>query len=376
MIPGIGIGGGAERSLLDLAPGLREQGIELTVLYFHERPTSAAAAFAEAGATTVHLDRRHLPGRVRGVRAEIRRRRPDVVHTTLYEADVVGRTAALGLPPKVCTSLVSTPYAPARRLDPGVSAWRVNAVRAVDAATLRLRCDRVHANSEAVKASAVARLGVRPDDVAVIPRGRDPEALPIVDAAGCRRARARLGLDPERPILLVVGREEPTKEHRTLLSALPAILDRHRDALLLVAGREGAATPDLDAAVAELDLGGAVRRLGYRADVADLLAAADVFAFPSVLEGLPGAVIEAMATGLPIVAADIAPVRELVGDDEARLVPPRDPAAMAAAVIDVLDEPDAARRRAEAARRRFEERYTLDRVLAQTVAFYRDLVAS
>ena len=223
MIPGIGIGGGAERSLLDLAPGLREQGVELTVLYFHERPTSAAAAFRDLGVPTVHLDRRHLGGRVRGVRAEIRGRRPDVVHTTLYEADVVGRIAAVGLPPKVCTSLVSTPYAPARRLDPGASRWRVNAVRAVDAASLRLRCDRVHANSQAVKASAVERLGVDPDDVVVIPRGRDPEALALVDGEGRRRARAHLGLEPDRPILLVVGREEPTKDHRTLLSALPEV---------------------------------------------------------------------------------------------------------------------------------------------------------
>jgi glycosyltransferase involved in cell wall biosynthesis len=373
VIPGLGIGGGAERSLLDLAPGLRDNGIDLSIVYFHERPSDAAAAFRAHGVSTELVTASGLVGRVRAVRRAIRRQRPDVVHTTLFEADVVGRLAALGLPPTVVSGQVSTPYAPARRFDHAASRWRVAVARTVDALTLRLRCDRVLANSDAVREEVIERLHVAPERITVVRRGRRPEDFGPVEPARRAQVRDGLGVGPDDPVLLMVGRQEPTKDHRTLVAAMPEVLAAHPGAVLVLVGREGSASTALAEQIRALGIEGSVRQLGFRTDVADLLGASDVFVFPSTLEGLPGAVIEAMAGRVPIVAADIAPVRELVDARSAILVPVRDPGALAAAVNRTLDDPGAARARAEAAWARFDASFTLDQALRETVEFYRSI---
>jgi glycosyltransferase involved in cell wall biosynthesis len=106
--------------------------------------------------------------------------------------------------------------------------------------------------------------------------------------------------------------------------------------------------------------------------VLELMCAADVFAFPSRWEGLGVAVLEAMALEAPIVASDLPAVREVVGagDERALLVPPDRPDELAAALVTTLEGPVAAAARASAARERFLEAFTLDRVADATVAFY------
>jgi glycosyltransferase involved in cell wall biosynthesis len=114
-----------------------------------------------------------------------------------------------------------------------------------------------------------------------------------------------------------------------------------------------------------------VRFLGHRKDVPEVLAAGDVFVFPSLYEGFGGALLEAMALGLPIVASDIPAVREVVDDGaNAILVPPGDAPALASAIDGLLD--DTGRRQAFGARGRtmFCERFVLDRVAEQMLAFY------
>ena len=117
-----------------------------------------------------------------------------------------------------------------------------------------------------------------------------------------------------------------------------------------------------------------VRFLGHRSDVPELLAAADLFVFPSLFEGLPGAVIEAMALALPVVAADIPAVREVVEPGgSAVLVPTRDSAALAEALGSLLE--DAERRESFGRRGReiFEERFTLAQSAEKMISFYRGL---
>jgi glycosyltransferase involved in cell wall biosynthesis len=114
-----------------------------------------------------------------------------------------------------------------------------------------------------------------------------------------------------------------------------------------------------------------VRFLGARADVYDLLCAADVFAFPTRWEGMPGAILEAMALGAPIVASDVPPVREAVRDGvSARLVPPGEPEALALAITATLQDPAGAAERAATARAEFEARFTIRRAADGMLAFY------
>src|SRR5262249_10292928 len=144
----------------------------------------------------------------------------------------------------------------------------------------------------------------------------------------------------------------------------------HGDARLAIAGRDGAVSALLHATVDALGLSEAVEFLGTRDDVPDLLCAADVFVFPSRWEGVPGGGIEAMALEVPVVASDIAPVREVLGGaDIARLVRPDDPGALAVAISSVLDEPQC-RPRTKAGRERFLEHFTIERVARQMRDFY------
>jgi glycosyltransferase involved in cell wall biosynthesis len=126
----------------------------------------------------------------------------------------------------------------------------------------------------------------------------------------------------------------------------------------------------------ELDLARTVRFLGHREDVPEILAAADAFVFPSLFEGLPGAVIEAMALGLPVVASAIAPLREVIEPGEnGLLVPAGSVESLADAVGPLLEDP--ARREALGRRGRelYEERWTLETSVPRMAELYRSMAA-
>jgi glycosyltransferase involved in cell wall biosynthesis len=178
-----------------------------------------------------------------------------------------------------------------------------------------------------------------------------PLAAPLAAAAhAAARAATRrsLGIPVDAPLLLAVGNLYPVKDHATLLRAaatLPGVS-------VAIAGR-GEEEEKLRALAAELGLGARLHLLGLRDDVADLHRAADLFVQPSRSEGLPLAILEAMGAGLPVVATRVGGIHEAVIDGRTgRLVPPADPAALAAALRELLDAPErrAAFGRAGAAR--------------------------
>jgi glycosyltransferase involved in cell wall biosynthesis len=153
------------------------------------------------------------------------------------------------------------------------------------------------------------------------------------------------------------------------------VLGRSRPRLVvLVAGRRGTASDRLAQVHRRPGVRAVVRFLGYRDDVPDLLAASDLFVFPSLSEGLGGALIEAMALGLPVVASDVDAIREVVeSEGNALLVRPGSSIELAAAVETLLDDPR--RREAFGARSReiFEQTFTIDRSAGRTIELYRAL---
>lgn len=361
------LGAGAETSLRALRAPLREHGIDtrmatLTPLGVDERDVDVLS------------DQR--PGRrqaVRLVREALNRHRPDLVHTTLFESDLVGRVAARLENVPAVTSLVSTPYADAARDSEPVSAAKLWAVQRIDRGLARHATTAFHAISETVATAAVRDLSVPRERITVVPRGRDAAQLGEPTAERRSRARARLGVEPDVPLILAVGREEPQKNHIALLEALAQLRIRVPDAVVAIAGRRGRASEQIDDASRRLGLQPpTLLRLGPRDDVADLLVAADVFAFPSRWEGLGGAAIEAMALRTPIVAGDVPALRELLAEGDAGLLAdPLDAPAFADCLQHALEEPEATTQRAERARRRFEARYTLDASATGMAQLYR-----
>lgn len=320
-------------------------------------------------------DIRGLISAVRDLRALIRREQPDVVHTNLFAADIAGRLAAAGTPAATLTSLVGNTYAPERLDDPNVSAGNLRACRLVDKWTGRAVNDHFHAISQAVKESAQAALKIPDDHITVIHRGRDGERLGRASAERRAVARLALGIAPDAEVVINIAKQEHRKGLATLLDAVALLAPRRQHLVMIHAGLAGHATNELQQQIDNDGLRDRVHMLGYRSDVPELLAAADVFVFPSLYEGLGGSVIEALALSLPIVASDTPALQEMLEPGRnALLVPSLRAAELADAITQLLDEP--ARRQAFAARSReiFAERFTVERSAARMLDLYERVV--
>jgi glycosyltransferase involved in cell wall biosynthesis len=368
---------GAEVSLRDLVVATAGR-VDHGIVVLRAEPNVLDEVHAAGADTFVpEADLRGWAARVAHVTAAIDRFDPDLVHTSLFDADVAGRLAARRRRRPCLVSVVNTPYAAEAAIDQQIPGVKRFAVRAIDRALLRWTTH-VHAITDAVAEAAVVHLGIDRRRITVVPRGRDGERFAPADP-GCREAvRRRLGLAADATVLLAVGREEAQKGHTYLLAAVAAVARDRPDVQLVHAGRPGGRTAAIEARLAaDPDLAARVHRLGVRTDVVDLLRAADLFVFPSLYEGLGVSVIEAMATGVPIVAGDSPAVREVLdGGRCGRLVPVADADALAGAITAALADREGTAAMAAAARERFLERYELARVADAMVELWQATAAA
>ncbi len=360
--------GGAERSLANILPYLHETGVRPIVACFKTPDVGFEQEVRDAGTDVRVLPGRRLAGRIRDLRKIIRDEHPELVYTALFDAHLAGRLAAVGTGVPVLCNLTNVAYDPARYSDPNVNERRLRVLRVIDGWTARHLATHFHAVSGAVKTSAVASLGVPPEAVTVIHRGRDKQLLGTASPARKARVRASLGMDADAPVVITVGRQEYQKGHRHLLEAVPALADRFPNVEVLIVGREGHTSSELQMLTTSLEIGDRVRFMGHRTDVADLLAAADVFVFPSVYEGLGGASLEAMALSLPIVASDIPALHEVVeADTNGIFVPPGDAFALQTAISRLLADPDLRERFGSNSRMIFERDFDAKESIPRTV---------
>lgn len=369
VIDGLGRSG-SERSLASMAPGLVRAGVDLEVAYFVDWHDMAPEL--EAAGARLHpvLDAHTRLDRALSIRRLIRSRSPDLVHTTLFESDLAGRVAAASVRVPVVSSLVNAMYGGVQLADPRIRRWTLLGAQMADAVTARLTV-RLHAVSATVADVMSERLHVGKTPIDVVPRGRDPDVLGIRTEHRTTTVRDRLGVERDDRLVLAVARHEFQKGLDALLEAFTEIVRREPRARLVVAGHEGSETTRLRALCEANRLGSSARMIGSRDDVADLLSACDVFVLPSRWEGFPGSLLEAMALRAPVVASDIGPVREIVDERSAALIPVDRPDLFAAATLRVLQNPDRAAARAATARARFLEHFTIERAVEGMVAFYR-----
>jgi glycosyltransferase involved in cell wall biosynthesis len=362
--------GGAERSLLEILPRLRGTECVMCHVYVGD---SLRAAYEEAGIGVISLD---LPDKYGFAKAVSKVReiasglKPDLLHTTLFRSDVVGRWVGSRLDVPVISSFVNDSYAPARwrRLGP-TGRLKLLLVRSLDAWTARWASYFV-AISESVKEANARALGIPRDKITVIYRGREPQQFAAPPSSVIAGLRASLGLIPEVPVLLNVARLIERKGQADLIQAMSAVLEVVPNARLLIAG-DGAYRRTLENLISELGLSESVQLLGTREDIPHLLHLADCFVFPSHYEGHGGALVEAMMAGCPIVAADTPVHREAVTHQESGLlVPVGDSAAIAEGILRLLQRPTGAKEMGERARRVAMERFHIDHIAAQHEALY------
>jgi glycosyltransferase involved in cell wall biosynthesis len=187
-------------------------------------------------------------------------------------------------------------------------------------------------------------------------------------------ARRRRRESDKGPVIGIVGRLHEQKGHAVLLKAFPAILRDFPEALVTVIG-EGELRRELEGLAASLGILAHVRFAGSRTDIPDQLGRMDVFVLPSLWEGLPIVLMEAMAAGLPIVATAVDGVTEMIEHERTGLlVPPGDPAGLAAALLRMLRDRRLGRRTGDHARVVAAERFGIDRMVRETETVYKELM--
>lgn len=248
--------------------------------------------------------------------------------------------------------------------------------RAGPAARRRFRqyarlADEVIAVSHDLRRILVDELAVAPP-VRVVHNGIDPAKFAGVDGAGLR---LELGAGPGE---FLVGTAVVLSEQKGIRHLLEAArMVRAADPTVRFAvGGDGPLRAELEGRAAALGLGGAVRFLGYRSDVPRFIAALDAYVLPSLWEGLPLALLEALASAKPIVATRVGGNPEIVGDENGLLVPPKDPEALAQAVLALRRDPARCRRMAAANRARFERSFSVTSMTDAHLEVYRALSAS
>ena len=192
-------------------------------------------------------------------------------------------------------------------------------------------------------------------------------------------ARAALGLDADSLIGVVVANLIPYKGHRDLIDALALAAPKLPPSWqVLCVGADNDLRPELETLAAAKGLAGNLRFLGQRFDVDRLLEAADFGVLPSrANEGFSNAILESMRAGLPMIVTDVGGNAEAVVDGETGIVvPPADPAALAAALLRVAQDPALRRKLGEAGRERVATQFTLDACVAKYRALYDELLAS
>jgi glycosyltransferase involved in cell wall biosynthesis len=230
---------------------------------------------------------------------------------------------------------------------------------------------RFHAISEDVASVMGRRLRIPEDRIQVVYRGRDPARLGTYTLDRRLRMRAALSIGTNTPVVLSVGRIDRQKGIDTSIEAFRRLVPRIPDALLLVAGRPGNASALVRGKAEGYP---AVRLLGHRTDVPDLMCAADVLSFPSRWEGLGGTLIEAMALRLAVVASDIPPVREAFGNVRWPLVRPDDGQALAEGLVSVLESDAASETRKDEGERRFRQFFTADIASDRMASLYKGVL--
>jgi glycosyltransferase involved in cell wall biosynthesis len=373
--------GGAERTVLDLARNLPAHGIHVVVCCLRDGPLRGE--LERAGSTVLCLGmRRHgmlwLPWFVhdvwrivRWLSELLREQRIDLMHAHMADAVMLGLVAGQRCGVPVIASFHGLGLLPRgrARIDPR-NALRRRLYRFIAA---RAACS--IAVSPQVLGVLRDELGFAAARIQVLGNGIDTEVYGGNEAArGALALRRALGLDDDARFIVTVGRLVRDKGQRDLVTAMPALRMRCPTATLLIIG-DGVEREPLAALIERLGLHGAVLMLGTRTDIAEHLALAEVFALVSASEGVPLALLEAMAACRPVVATAVPGIVDVVVDGAtALLVPYANPPALAEALARVMDDRELARQLAHAARAAVCARYDIRAVVRAMAALYTDVL--
>jgi len=359
--------GGVETILINWLTHLDRSKVDARLVVF-ANPGGTERAFVES-AERAGLSVRSIPWArrkpiflaSRRLTAMLREDQIDIVHTHNVYAEIVGYLSAR----KVGAKVLTTEYVWA---DFG---WKRNVQQWVAARVIR-RFDLVTSQCEETKRETTRR-GVPAGKQSVLISGIEP-CREVVSTREREAGRASQGAGPDHVVLVNVARLFPEKAQALLLRMFRTILDKRPQARLWIMG-VGPLEAELRALAAELQLGEAVRFTGFVPNPSRFIQLADIQVHPSFAEGVPLALCEGMAAGMPILATAVGGVPEIIENEvSGLLVPARDEQAFIERCIRMIDDSTLRARLSTGARTFIETKYTLDVAASHLIRTYEDLV--
>jgi len=353
-----GTGGGPDKTILKSCQHLASSGQVAEAFYMLDRRNDPGVVAERAKNAGVRLHTVLESGpfcveTLRAFRRVVSEGRFDLVHTHEYKSNVLTRMFRR----KFGYKIVATAHGYNRTTLREYFYYRVE--------RRMLRCaDAVIAPTHEM-AQRLAGFGVSQERLHIIPNG--------IEIA----ARERIAPKPRqsRVSLLYLGRLSEEKDPANLLQAMWELKRRNLDVELVLAGA-GPERESLEDEVMSLGLAPSVTMPGHVADVDSLLASADILVSPSRTECMPNSLLEAMRSGVPVVATNVGGVGEMIRDGiDGLLCPPQDPAALADAIARLIADPLLARRLAESARERVAREFNFEKYVEATLALYRRLLS-
>ena len=364
--------GGIVPYVASLVHMARSHGGEATVLATDPRIVEYFSVRGIHVAQIRGIDRPVNPVRdLMGLRRLVRQLRSEdytVVHTHTSKGGIIGRLGA---------HIASTPlvvhttqgYAFSDYAGNPLSRWLF-----LLAEKLATRwCDFIIAVNEADRQKAVEHHIVDTRKIVTIPNGIDLRDADRQLSAGGDQLFDELRIDRRYPVVGAIARLAPQKGLSFLIDAVPAILDRHPESQFVIAG-SGDQLEDLEAQANRLGIPDRIRFAGFRTDIYRMLRVMNVFVMPSLWEGLPITLLEAMAARCPIVATRIKGIVDVCGNaDVAALVEPGNSVGIADAVSNLLSDPNRAREMGQRARHHLESNFSDDMMIERTWAVYESI---
>ena len=355
-------------NLLHLITSLNIGGTEKYLLTIAKRQKTRYNLFVgflkERGKMADELEREQIPvyylGNPGRLYRFLRKENIHLLHTHLYRANILGRP--IGRAAKVPIILSS---------QQSIDGWKRFYHFWLDGWTSRF-ARYIIANSQAARKVLINRERISKRKIRVI--YSTIEASTLSFQANRAKVKKNIGLKDNTIIIGCIARLHPEKGVQYIPAIGQKLKRRIPHRKLLIIG-DGPLRKRLENQIADLGLSENILFLGWREDVGDLLSIMDVFFLPSQEESFPRAVLEALTMGRPVVATDVGGVGEIIQDRiHGLLVPPRNPDALAQAILRMLENRKEAREMASRGRRRVETHFPLNRMLKKTEGLYRDLI--
>jgi glycosyltransferase involved in cell wall biosynthesis len=361
LITGLGVGG-AERALVELATHLPKDRYEVVVACL-QPPGPFSDDLMTSGIPVIDLGGMQGLDYVRSACRLFRLLRKEqaiILHSQLFRADVLA--AVVG-------RFARVPIMVATRQNVNIGGMKKERVNRL----IRHAFDRTIAVSDKVRTVEVQLSHTDPNKVVVIPNCVQVDSFTNINEKKVKALRTELGLDSDTPLIGIVARFHKQKGHIYLLEAMTQVLKEVPTFKALLVG-DGELRSAIEEKARMLNLSNDVIFTGIRHDISEILALIDLFVLPSLWEGLPLSLLEAMAAGKPVIATPVGGVPEIIEDGiNGLLVSPRSPNDLAEAIITLLQNPKKAKSMGDAGRKKVDE-YSVEAMVQKTENLYRQLI--